>query len=45
MKSVLNWDVSSTHLKQSTGTFGHIACPYKLFTSQYLRYGDPLFSS
>ena len=34
-----------THLKSFTGNFSDIAPPYKLFTSQYLRYDDFLFLS
>ena len=40
MKSFLNWDVFSTHLKPPTNNFYDISHPYKLFSSQYLRYKD-----
>ena len=45
MKSSLNSDVPSTHLKLPKGNFWDIAHPYKLFTSNYLRYDDSLFMS
>ena len=40
MKSSLNSEVSSTHSKTPTGSFCAIAQPYKLLTSQYLRYDN-----
>ena len=45
MKSLLNSDGSSTHLKLPKGNLLDIAYPYKLFTSQYLKYDDFLFLS
>ena len=45
MKSSLNSDVPSTHLKLPKGNFWDIAHPYKLFTSKYLRYDYFLFMS
>ena len=36
-------NVYSNHLKPITGKFCDIAHPYKLLTSQYLRYDDYLF--
>ena len=48
MKSSLNSERSSTHLNLFRGTFSDIAksqylIKYKLFTSQYLKYENPLF--
>ena len=37
---LLNLDLYSIHLKLPTGNFYDIPYPYKLFMSQYLRYGD-----
>ena len=45
MKSSLNSEISSTHLKSFTGNFCDIDQPYKLFTSHYLRYDNSLFVS
>ena len=43
-KPLLSWDVCSTQLKPSTDNYCDMAHPYKLFTVQYLRYDDSLFS-
>ena len=45
MKTSLNCEVSSTHLKLYVGSICIITQSYKLFTSQYLRYGNSLFFS
>ena len=45
MKSSLNLTVSLIHSKLFTGSFCNISQPYKLYTSQYLRYDDSLFYS
>ena len=43
MKSLLNWNVSSIYSKLFNRSFCNIARPYKLTTSQYLRYDGSLF--
>ena len=45
MKSSLNSDVSSAHLKWFTDNFIDINYMYKFFTSQQLRYDESLFLS
>ena len=45
MKSSLNSDVSSAHLKWFTDNFFDINYMYKFFTSQQLRYDESLFLS
>ena len=42
MKSLLNGEVPLIHSNLVNGNFCDIAQPYKLFTSQYLRYDDSL---
>ena len=43
MKFSVYFDKSSTHLKPLTGNFLHIAHPYKLLASRYIRYDEGIF--
>ena len=45
MKSSLNWDRSSTHLKLLIGGFWDISHSYRLLASNYMRYDDVVFLS